>query len=75
MPETPIEIVQRFISTWHTMDVERFLHFLTDDAVYHNMPIEPCVGTEAISKSFDVWMPAVDEWMSRSTTSSPTASS
>ena len=40
--------VDRFISTWDRGDVDKMLDYFTDDAVYHNMPMEPAVGKPAI---------------------------
>ena len=57
MAQTPITLVQQFLSDWHTMDVERLLEYFTDDAVYHNIPVDPHVGKDAIRAFFDGWMP------------------
>jgi len=48
MAEEPIELVRRFCSEWSTMDVDDFVSYFTDDAVYHNVPMEPCVGRDEI---------------------------
>ena len=40
--------VDRFIATWDRGDVGEMLDYFTDDAVYHNMPMEPAVGKPAI---------------------------
>ena len=42
------QLVDRFLSTWPRGDVEEWLAFFSDDAIYHNIPLEPAVGTDAI---------------------------
>jgi limonene-1,2-epoxide hydrolase len=44
------EIVNRFLATWDRGDVEDWLGFFAEDAVWHNMPMEPAVGIDAIRK-------------------------
>ena len=44
----PKEIVRAFIDAFNANDVERIMGFFTDDAVYHNIPLDPVQGTEAI---------------------------
>ena len=41
-------IVTDFIKAWNANDIPRVMSFFTPDAVYHNMPIDPVQGTEAI---------------------------
>lgn len=40
--------VRRFIDAWKTRDLDRIMGFFTDDCVYHNIPVAPVSGTEAI---------------------------
>lgn len=42
------ETVDRFLATWDRADVDEMLGFFTDDAVWHNIPMEPAVGIESI---------------------------
>ena len=42
------QLVDRFLATWPRGDVEEMLAFFADDAMYHNIPLEPAVGTDAI---------------------------
>ena len=49
--ETPIEIVRRFCSAWSHVDPDEIAGYFTDDAVYHNIPMDPITGRDAI-KSF-----------------------
>jgi len=50
--ESPIEVVRRFCAAWsdHIGAVE-LAAFFTDDAVYHNIPLPPVTGREAIAKN------------------------
>ena len=45
----PEKIVRQFCETVTALDVEKLLGFFSDDAVYHNIPIDPVQGREAIS--------------------------
>ncbi len=43
-------IVRDFIAAWSDFDLDKVMGFFTPDCVYHNMPLEPVQGTEAIRK-------------------------
>ena len=50
--ESPIEVVRRFCAAWSdNVSTGELAAFFTDDAVYHNMPMEPVVGRENIAKN------------------------
>jgi limonene-1,2-epoxide hydrolase len=49
--ETPIEVVRRFCAVWSNVDPDDIAEFFTDDAVYHNIPMDPLTGRDTI-KSF-----------------------
>jgi limonene-1,2-epoxide hydrolase len=42
------QVVREFCDAWSESDLERIMGFFADDAVYHNIPMEPVVGTDAI---------------------------
>jgi limonene-1,2-epoxide hydrolase len=42
------EVVREFCAAWEAMDQQRIVDAFTDDAVYHNMPMAPAAGKEAI---------------------------
>jgi len=44
----PDTIVRDFCAAWGRGDTEAILEAFTDDAVYHNIPMEPCNGKAAI---------------------------
>ncbi len=43
-----IQTVEQFVAAFNAKDVDRIMGFFTPDAVYHNMPMAPAEGTEAI---------------------------
>jgi len=46
--DSPTEIVTKFCAAWSDNDVDALMGFFTDDAVYHNIPIDPVNGVDAI---------------------------
>src|SRR5258708_38379941 len=50
--ESPIEVVRRFCAAWsNNLGAAELAAFFTDDAVYHNIPLEPVTGREAIASN------------------------
>jgi limonene-1,2-epoxide hydrolase len=48
--ESPIEVVRRFCAAWaDNIAAAELAAFFTDDAVYHNIPMAPVTGREAIA--------------------------
>jgi limonene-1,2-epoxide hydrolase len=48
--EDPLETVRRFCAAWsENVGVTELAAFLTDDAVYHNIPFEPVSGRDNIA--------------------------
>ena len=43
-----IDLVRRFCAAWSGLDIPKIVDFLTEDAVYHNMPVQPVEGKDAI---------------------------
>ena len=43
-----IDLIRRFCAAWATGDIAQIVAFFADDAVYHNMPIQPIQGKDAI---------------------------
>jgi len=43
-----IERVRAFIDAWSRNDLEEIMAFFAPDCVYHNIPVAPVQGTEAI---------------------------
>jgi len=40
--------VRDFIAAFDAIDLDRIMRFFADDAVYHNIPVQPVQGTAAI---------------------------
>ena len=55
-----IEVVRRFCDAWATKDLDAIVGAFTDDAVYHNMPLDPVVGPEAIRTFIEGFLGGVD---------------
>lgn len=51
------QVVRDFCAAWSNRDAEELLGFLAPDAVYHNMPMGPVRGHEAIRQVFDLFLP------------------
>ena len=42
------DTVRDFIAAWNDFDLDRLMAFFTPDCLYHNMPMDPVRGSEAI---------------------------
>ena len=51
-----VELVRRFCAEWANADIPKILAYFTDDAVYHNMPIQPIQGKDAIKGVIEQFM-------------------
>jgi limonene-1,2-epoxide hydrolase len=51
------EIVRQFCAAFARRDVDEICAFFAPDAVYHNMPIGPAVGIDAIRESLEATVP------------------
>ncbi|MGW0172232.1 limonene-1,2-epoxide hydrolase family protein [Rhodococcus sp. NPDC003322] len=45
---TPDAVVTEFCARWKEADADALAEYFTEDAVYHNIPMEPVVGKGAI---------------------------
>jgi len=43
------ETVKQFCAAWDEMDIDKILSLMSNDAVYHNLPLEPLKGREQIA--------------------------
>ena len=59
--EQPLDIVLRFCAAWSDLDIDRIVSFFTDDAVYHNMPLDPVTGRDAIRATIAGFTGGVDK--------------
>jgi limonene-1,2-epoxide hydrolase len=44
----PGAVVRSFIAAWNANDLDRIVAHLHPDVVYHNVPVEPICGREAV---------------------------
>ncbi len=51
------KIVTDFCNAWPRKNIDELLAFFTDDAVYHNIPLEPAKGKEAIKAVINMFLP------------------
>ena len=56
----PLETVTRFCEAWADVDLDRIVAFFSDDAVYHNIPLEPVVGRAAIKDTIASFTGGID---------------
>ena len=61
MSETPLDLVRRFCDAWSGGDLDAIVAYFTDDAVYHNIPIDPVTGRETIKATIAWFTAAVDK--------------
>jgi limonene-1,2-epoxide hydrolase len=59
--EQPIDVVRRFCAAWGTKDLDDIIAFFTDDAVYHNIPLDPVVGPDQIRSTIEGFSGGVDK--------------
>jgi limonene-1,2-epoxide hydrolase len=50
---TPIETVTRFCAAWSRLDLDELVGYFAEDAVYHNIPVDPVVGVDAIRSTVE----------------------
>jgi len=53
----PEKVVRDFCSAWKRRDVAELLGYFADDAVYHNIPMDPVKGRDAIRSVLDMFVP------------------
>jgi limonene-1,2-epoxide hydrolase len=54
-------LVEEFCGAWAKRDVDGILGYFAPDAVYHNIPLEPAVGLDAIRAVLEMFVPPADE--------------
>ena len=50
MPRSADELVSEFCRLWATPDPKQLAGYFTEDAVYHNIPMQPVRGRDAIEQ-------------------------
>ena len=51
------KVVNEFCNAWPRKNIEELLGFFTEDAVYHNIPMEPARGKAAIKTVINSFLP------------------
>ncbi len=55
------KLVTDFCRSWSRLNTDEVLSYLTEDCFYHNIPMEPCVGKEAIRKFVEPFLKGAQE--------------
>jgi limonene-1,2-epoxide hydrolase len=55
------QVVRDFCAAWANRNVDEILSYFADDAVYHNIPLAPAVGKDAIRGLLEFFVPPSDE--------------
>jgi limonene-1,2-epoxide hydrolase len=56
----PTDVVREFCDSWAKGDLDALMGFFTDDAVYHNIPVAPVTGKDAIRETIAGFTAGVD---------------
>lgn len=54
-------VVREFCEAWSRRDVDELLGYFTEDAVYHNIPLQPAEGRGAIRSILELFVPPSQE--------------
>ena len=54
-------VVRDFCTAFARKNLEELLNFFTADAVYHNIPLEPVHGRDAIRNTFETFVAPADK--------------
>jgi limonene-1,2-epoxide hydrolase len=54
------DVVRRFCAVWAEGDLDAIMDFFADGAVYHNIPVDPVTGTDAIRATIAGFTTGVD---------------
>ena len=55
---TPEQIVRDFLAAWPRKKIDELVDYFADDAVYHNVPVAPIRGKQAIREVFEGFLGA-----------------
>jgi limonene-1,2-epoxide hydrolase len=56
----PIDVVREFCARWEKGDLDAIVESFTEDAVYHNIPVAPVAGKQAIRDTIAGFTAGVD---------------
>jgi limonene-1,2-epoxide hydrolase len=57
MPSDAEKVVTDFCNAWPRKNLDEIMGFFTDDAVYHNIPMDPARGKAAIRTVINTFLP------------------
>jgi limonene-1,2-epoxide hydrolase len=57
---SPLDLVSAFCAAWADLDVDALAGYFTDDALYHNIPMEPVTGRDGIKATIAGFLAGVD---------------
>lgn len=60
MTRSADELITEFCKLWASPDPDQLAAYFTEDAVYHNMPLEPVQGRAAIKEFIAGFVAAID---------------
>ncbi len=60
MPSEAEKVVTDFCKSFERKNIDEIMAYFTDDAVYHNMPMEPAKGKDAIRTTINSYLPGSD---------------
>ena len=60
MSAEAIELVTAFCDAWEAVDIDVLMEYFADDAVYHNIPIAPVEGKDAIRATIEGFVGGID---------------
>jgi limonene-1,2-epoxide hydrolase len=61
MTDSPTNIVRRFCDAWSDSDLDELMAYFAEDAVYHNIPIDPVTGRDAIRATISGFTQGVEK--------------
>ncbi len=56
----PVDLVRRSCAAWADGDLDAIVSYFADDAVYHNIPVDPVTGRDAIRSTIAGFTGGVD---------------
>jgi limonene-1,2-epoxide hydrolase len=54
------DLIQDFCAAWEKGDIDAIVDSFTDDAVYHNIPVDPVTGKDAIRNMIAMFTTGVE---------------
>ena len=57
----PLDVVTSFCGAWPRLDLDELMGYFTEDAVYHNIPLDPVVGLDNIRATISGFTAGVEK--------------